>query len=437
MKNKNKTLRIIPRSEHTLSRSNISPNALKVLKRLWQAGYSSNLVGGCVRDLLIGHQPKDFDIATDAHPEEIRALFKNSRLIGRRFRIVHVTFGREIIEVVTFRGAGNGNEKDREVRGGMLVRDNVYGTMDEDVWRRDFTVNALYYNIADQSVIDFMDGMHDLRNGVLRLIGTPEERYREDPARMLRVIRFSAKLGFTIDKETAEPLTRLGRLLHEIAPARLFEEVLKLFMSGHAEKVFGLLEQYQLFGQLFPLTRFPVDSLARRFFIQAMKNTDERVISGKPVTPAFLIAVSLWEPVRRRAEERIKQGQKETIAYREVASEVLQEQAMVIRQPRRFSAVAREIWMLQLRFPRRRGKRALRLLQHPRFRAGYDFLMLRIQSGESSLQDIGTWWTRIQRLEGEEQEKMAITAVRQSSGKPRKSGRRKNKGQQKADNENQ
>ncbi len=422
---------IIPRSEHTLSRSNVSTNALKVLKRLKNAGYSAYLVGGCVRDLLIGRQPKDFDVATDAHPEEVNELFRNSRLIGRRFKIVHVGYGRHTIEVATFRGDGNEVHHDREVRdGGMLIRDNVYGTLEEDVWRRDFTVNSLYYNIADLSIVDYTGGLGDLKSTTLQLIGPPEMRYREDPVRLLRAIRFAAKLGFNIHPDTAEPIMRLGGLLRDVAPARLFDEILKLLMSGFAEQSFYQLEKYGLFKHLFPYTRLDNNEGARQFFIQALKNTDTRIASGKPVTPAFLVATSLWEPVKRGMKDAISRGEKEMIACRESADEVLGMQAELIRQPRRFSTVAREIWMLQPRFLKRKGKRALGFLDHPRFRAAYDFMLLRYQGGEQSLKEVSDWWTKIQQIPFEERGSMVGLSEGEKASRATHKKRRRKKPKQ-------
>src|SRR5690606_33324797 len=247
--------KIIPRAEHPISRANISSNALKVLYRLKNAGYSAFIVGGGVRDLLLGRHPKDFDVVTDALPEEVDRLFRNCRLIGRRFRLAHVRFGRDVVEVATFRATGNGEDDARlHDETGRILRDNVYGTIDEDVWRRDFTVNALYYNIADFTLWDYTTGLEDIKSRTLRLIGDPETRYREDPVRMLRAVRLAAKLDFTIAPGTAEPIPRLAPLLADVPPARLFDEVLKLFQSGHAVRSFDLLREHGLFGYLFPRT---------------------------------------------------------------------------------------------------------------------------------------------------------------------------------------
>jgi len=395
---------IISRSEHNISRANISPNALKVLYRLREAGYDAHLVGGGVRDLLLGLEPKDFDVATDARPEEVKAVFRNCRLIGRRFRLAHVHFGREIIEVATYRGMREESDdkedaQDHQTEGGMILRDNVYGSLEEDALRRDFTINALYYNIADFSVVDYASGMQDLQEGRLRLIGDPQVRLREDPVRMLRAARFAAKLGFQIDPQTADAMPDMAELLFDVPPARLFEEVLKLFLAGTAVSCFERLRQYRLFGTLFPDTE---DCLAHEehdfpitLVLHGLENTDRRVAEGLPVTPAFLFAVLLWEPVRRLAEEAVAQGEHIGPAIQQAASVVIERQAQRVAIPKRFSVPMREIWALQSRFPFTQGKRARRLLGHPRFRAAYDFLLLRAASGEAD-PDMAEWWTEAQ-----------------------------------------
>ena len=393
---------LIPRSEHVISRANISPNALKVLYRLKEAGYQAHLVGGGVRDLLLGREPKDFDIATDAHPEDVRALFRNCRLIGRRFRLAHVMFGREIIEVATFRalhqGGGQGGDQHVDDEG-RIVRDNVFGDIEGDAFRRDFTVNALYYNIADFSIIDYTGGMADIDKGVLHLIGDPDTRFREDPVRMLRAVRFATKLGFRLEAATEAPIKDLAYLLGDIPPARLFDEMLKLFLGGCALDNFEMLRHYNLFGQLFPLTEqalaheeehFPLTLIAR-----GMANTDKRIAEGKPVTPAFLFALFLWQPVRIRAAQLEADGQHPAQALQHAGSQIIAEQAQVMATPRRFSLPMRDIWMLQLRLENNGGRRSARALNHPRFRAAYDFLLLRGAAGEVP-ESLGEWWTEFQ-----------------------------------------
>ncbi|MGD8498058.1 MAG: polynucleotide adenylyltransferase PcnB [Chromatiales bacterium] len=400
---------VLARSEHPISRANISSSALKVLYRLKDAGYSAYLVGGGVRDLLLGREPKDFDVATDARPEDVRRLFRNCRLIGRRFRLAHVRFGREIIEVATFRAPHDTDPGEGLVEGGRIIRDNVYGTIEQDALRRDFTINALYYDIRDFSVVDYAGALQDLEHGVLRLIGDPEVRYREDPVRMLRAVRFAAKLGFRIHPDSESPIYELGGLLSEIAPARLFDEVIKLFHGGAALQSFELLRHYDLFAQLFPMTE---ESLAHEeqgfpltFVSTALSNTDERVNIGKPVTPAFLFAVLLWEPVRHRARGHIEAGLSELEAIQLAGAEVVAEQAGYTAIPKRFSMPMREIWALQPRFRQRSSRRVQRLLAHPQFRAAYDFLCLQAQCGEA-LQDDCDWWTRIQEVSEAEQREM-------------------------------
>jgi len=390
---------IIPRTEHGVSRSEISENALKVLYRLKNAGYHAYLVGGGVRDILLGLKPKDFDVATDAHPEQVRELFRNCRLIGRRFRLAHVHFGREIIEVSTFRAShndavdGEGHEED-----GRIIRDNVYGTLDDDVWRRDFTVNALYYNIEDYSIVDYVGGLEDIKNRQLRLIGIPEDRYREDPVRMLRAIRFAIKLDFSIHPVSEQPIRKLAPLLEEIPEARLFEEFLKLFMSGQSEKAYQQLREYGLFAKLFPQTEEFLnrgDEFIHKLLISAFRNTDTRLAEDKPVTPAFLLAALLWVPVRDLANDHEGNGLSEMDAIHLASDAVISHQISSTSMPRRFTHMARDMWALQVRLKNVRGKRPLKLLAHQRFRAAYDFLLLRAEAGEN-VQELASWWTAFQ-----------------------------------------
>jgi poly(A) polymerase len=390
---------IIPRSEHDVSRSDISENALKVLYRLKNAGYKAYLVGGGVRDILLGLKPKDFDVATDAHPEQVRELFRNCRLIGRRFRLAHVHFGREIIEVSTFRAShndavdGEGHEED-----GRIIRDNVYGKLDDDVWRRDFTVNALYYNIEDYSIVDYVGGLEDIKKRQLRLIGNPEDRYQEDPVRMLRAIRFAIKLGFSIHPVSEQPIRKLAPLLDEIPEARLFEEFLKLFMSGQSEKAYIQLREYGLFAMLFPQTEMFLnrgDEFIHKLLLSAFRNTDSRLAVDKPVTPAFLLAALLWVPVRELANDHEGNGLSEMDAIHLASDAVISHQISSTSMPRRFTHMARDMWALQVRLKNIRGKRPLKLLAHQRFRAAYDFLLLRAEAGED-IQELANWWTAFQ-----------------------------------------
>ncbi len=374
-----------------------------MLYRLKESGYQAFLVGGGVRDLLLGREPKDFDIVTDARPEQVRGVFRNSRLIGRRFRLAHVHFGREYIEVATFRAAHEEqaeDDPDRVVRDdGRILRDNIYGTIDEDVWRRDFTINALYYNIADFSVWDYTGGLQDIEAGLLRLIGDPETRFREDPVRMLRAVRFAAKLGFRIEPKTERCIFELGDLLAEVSPSRLFDELLKMFMAGTALQSFELLNHYGLLRHLLPMTdevlSDPDEGAFRTLLTQGLENTDRRVAEQQPVTPFFLFALFLWGPIRRSAAELGKEGENPVQALSLASYEVAREQQNHISIPRRFVMPMRELMVLQARFEDRRGKRPARLANHPRFRAAYDFLLLRIAAGEEDA-ELGVWWTDYQ-----------------------------------------
>ena len=390
------SLRVIPRDAHPISRKDISPNALRVLYRLREGGFAAHLVGGAVRDLLVGGHPKDFDVATDATPEQVRALFRNCRLIGRRFRLAHVVYGREIIEVATFRANSDDGSGDRETHeGGRLLRDNVYGSIEDDAVRRDFTANALYYAIEDFSVRDYVGGFDDVQARVLRLIGDPEQRYREDPVRMLRAVRLAAKLGFTIEPATAEPIARLAPLLREAAPARLFEESLKLFLSGHAVASFEGLERHGLLQVLLPEAATALASnrsgALRRMLVEGLRGTDARVANDEPVSPAFLFALLLWPAYCRDLMGLQAQGVHSAEAQRRAADRVTLHQLNTIALPRRFSLPMQEIWLLQSRFSQRQRKRVFRLLAHPRFRAAFDFLSLRQVASSDHAEDIAFW----------------------------------------------
>jgi poly(A) polymerase len=370
-----------------------------------KAGYQAFLVGGCVRDAMLELHPKDFDVATNATPEEIKALFGNCRLIGRRFRLAHVRFGPEVIEVATFRAAANHDHDDHHSdQEGRILRDNVYGTIDEDVWRRDFTCNALYYNIADFSIWDYTGGFEDIRRQRIVLIGDPEMRMREDPVRMLRAVRFAAKLDFEIDDAVIHAIDHHVHLLTNVPAARLFDEFLKLFQAGNAERTFDLLREHGLFREMFPATdeELTKDPDFRRFTRAALRNTDRRVLEGKSVTPMFLLGVFLWPPVRkiaaiRRAEEKMSESQSLALA----AQEVVARQQQRISIPKRFSIPMREMLSLQPRFEFKRGKRAMKLLNHRRFRAAYDFMLLLAATGLSS-QETADFWTKVQTQSADE-----------------------------------
>jgi len=400
------------------------------LYRLHKAGFQAFLVGGGVRDALLGLHPKDFDIATNAHPEEVKALFGNCRLIGRRFRLAHVRFGREIIEVATFRATANHKDNAADMaldREGRILRDNAYGTIDEDVWRRDFTCNALYYNIADFSIWDYTDGMKDIERRRLVLIGEPEARLREDPVRMLRAVRFAAKLDFKIDKSIEKAMPGLIDLLVNVPAARLFDEFLKLFQSGHAAKTFDLLRKHGLFGQLFPETDAQLDlnDAYERFVRAAMVNTDKRVGDDKSITPMFLIGVILWEPIRLLAEKfRSEEKMSDAHAISLAAYEISAMQQSRISIPRRFTAPMREMLALQPRFDNTRGRRSLNLLEHRRFRAAYDFMMLRAEVG-AVREDIARFWTDVQQQDPAGQQKSFDVDDRPRGKKRKRRSRRR------------
>jgi poly(A) polymerase len=466
--------RIIPRSEHSISRSHISPNALRVLYRLHEAGFQAFLVGGCVRDLLLGLEPKDFDVATDALPEEVKRLFRNSRLVGRRFRLAHVFFGRETIEVATFRAtsapsqgeepladadpedgeapelddapldadaedeltprvdtppariARAGAESMEEVSDdrhvdthGRILRDNVYGTIEEDVWRRDFTANALYYNIADYSIWDYVDGARDIKSRTLRVIGDPETRFREDPVRLLRAARFEAKLGFHLDPATAKAIPALRERLGAVPPARLFDETLKLFLTGHGAKSLEVLRRRGLMASLMPTVdayfQSHPDSLVEKLLVQGLVNTDARVVADKPVTPTFLFALLLYGPIAQHIEAAPPAHWHELATILDACDRATREAQTRIAIPKRFSLGVREMFSLQPRLEHPRGRRALRVLEHPRFRAAYDLLLLRAQYGLAP-QEMAQWWTRLQEVSVEERGRMADALGREGGG---------------------
>ncbi len=420
--------RIIARDQHNVSRKQISQSALKVIRQLQEAGFEAYLVGGGVRDLLLGNTPKDFDVATNATPEQVRQQFRGARIIGRRFQIVHVRMGREIIEVTTFRGHHDDAETTKN-EDGMLLRDNVYGTLETDALRRDFSVNALYYDLRDFSVIDYCNGMKDLEKRRLRIIGDPETRYKEDPVRILRAIRFAAKLGFSIESGTAKPIRELSPLLLNVSDARLFEELLKLFLSGSATATFTLLREYDLLSILLPGTDQALkagDSVGLSIIEKCMTNTDKRIRADKTVTPAFLYAALLW-PALQAQYTRLSQQLPPAVAWAQAGQQVIQQQLTRTSIPKRFSLPMREIWDLQQRLPQRSGLRALRTLDHPRFRAAYDFLLMREDAGED-LGGLGQWWTQYQAADDDSRIAMVKNLSKTSNeGKPRARRQRKPK----------
>jgi poly(A) polymerase len=413
-------VRLYERSEHSISRAKISDNALKVLYKLKKEGFDAYLVGGCVRDMLLGREPKDFDVVTDADPEEIKKIFRNCRLIGRRFRLAHVHFGKEVIEVATFRGNGNEqNEKQILNEEGRLLRDNVYGAIEEDVWRRDFTVNALYYNIKDYTVVDYVGGMEDHKTGTLRFIGDPETRCKEDPVRMLRAIRFAVKLGFKVDQACHQAIHANSGLLANIPPARLYDEVLKLFLAGNALQTFEMLRNYGLIQVLFPATEKSLaveeEGFPKLFLIKALQNSDNRIAEGKTVTVYFLMAAFLWEPVQMLVKAMLKNGGVEYLAYQEAANEVISKQIKITAMPKYITTAIRELWSLQPKFNARVGSKPSRLMAHPRFRAAYDFLVLRAETGGAD-PELSEWWTRYQNANENEQRKMTQPSRNKKSG---------------------
>ncbi len=418
-------MKVIARDQHCISRKNISDSALKVMSRLRSNGYQAYLVGGAVRDLLLGRHPKDFDIATDATPQAVHAVFRNSRIIGRRFQIVHVRFGREIIEVTTFRGHhdSGGNKSStahsRQSESGLLLRDNVFGTLEEDAVRRDLTVNALYYDAGNFEVFDQVGGLQDLEQKRIHIIGDPATRFREDPVRMLRVLRFAAKLNFVIQASTAAAIPLCAELLEEIPPARLFDEFLKLFLSGHAQKTLENLLSYQLLERLFPGTGEHLDEGTQGLTLlrMAMVNTDQRIASGKHVTPAFILAAILWPVVSAAAKKLEDGGDAAMVAMHKAGQRAISQQVQRVAIPKRFSQPMREIWEFQLRLQRKQGRKAAELVDHRRFRAAYDFLLLREEAGADTHQ-LGAWWTEFQTLPFEERLAQAMPQGRKRKPRP-------------------
>ncbi|RZF30851.1 polynucleotide adenylyltransferase PcnB [Paraburkholderia sp. UYCP14C] len=430
---------IIPHDVHGIDPTLISRNAIRVTEGLQQAGFRAFIVGGAVRDLLLGIKPKDFDVATDATPEQVQKLFRRARIIGRRFQIVHVQFGQEIIETSTFRALVDPpaadapppkrlkrDELDRRTHAvdasGRVLRDNVWGEQHEDATRRDFTINAMYYDPATQTVLDYHNGMADMRARLLRMIGDPATRYREDPVRMLRVVRFAAKLDFEIDDATRAPIEKMADLINNVPAARLFDEMLKLMLSGHALACLKRLRQEGLHHGLLPLLDVVLEQpTGEKFISLALSNTDARVLAGKPVSPGFLFATLLWHDVQQRWQKFESEGEYPVPALHRAMDEVLDMQTEKLAIHKRFSADMREIWGLQLRLEKRSGRSALKLLEHQRFRAGYDFLLLRCASGELD-ESVGAWWTEF--IEGDAAAREALLTQGGKDRSPRKRRRR-------------
>jgi poly(A) polymerase len=417
---------IVAAGQHPIEPQDISRGATEVVETLEKAGYNAYVVGGCVRDLLLGLHPKDFDVATDATPEQVKDLFRRARIVGRRFRIVHVRFGREIVEVTTFRahhssGSGQSKERSKRSQEGMLLRDNVFGSINDDAIRRDFTINALYYHPTDNTVYDYANGLADIDSETLRIIGEPLTRYQEDPVRMLRAARFAARLGFTLDPDTAAAIKPSAPLLASIPPPRLYDETIKLFMNGKALETWQQLEAYGLDQQLFPesVALLEDNEFYRQFIAQALGNTDQRIESGKHVTPAFLLAALLWPAVCEARKAFEAKGEVPVRALQRAAAEVTERQVSRLAIPKRFSMPMREIWEFQPRLFKRGGQQATRLLGQARFRAAYDFLLLREQSGED-VQGLGEWWTQYQDADEDQRELLVKALGKQGrSRKPR------------------
>ena len=412
---------VVKTTDHNIDLRKISGNALKVLHVLDEAGFEAYLVGGSVRDLLLGMAPKDFDVATNASPEEIKNLFRNCRLIGRRFRLAHILFGREVIEVATFRADHQQGEGGELGENGRILRDNVFGTVEEDAKRRDFSINALYFSLRDESVVDFVGALDDIASKTLRLIGDPDIRFAEDPVRCLRAARFSAKLGFRVAKDAEAAMTARAHLLRDIPPARLFEEVLKIFHSGQAVASLEKLREYDLLQYLFPIADACLKEDHERFvpfLYRALKNTDSRIREGKPVTPAFLYAVMLWPEIRRVSDLYLVE-EPPVPAILRAADEVVASQLTFTSLPKRFSVPMLDIWTMQPKLERYEGKRALRLMESARFRAGYDFLVLRSEVNPE-LKERARWWTEIQETHPVERKPARKPTPRKRRGRSRK-----------------
>ncbi|MBI5627104.1 MAG: polynucleotide adenylyltransferase PcnB [Nitrosomonadales bacterium] len=397
--------KVIPYKSHGVAREQISYGAQKVTDGLQAAGYQAYVVGGAVRDLLLECTPKDFEVATDATPEEVRRVFRRSRIIGRRFQLVHVMFGEEVVEVSTFRSLIEAEDAQTDEHG-RLLRDNKFGDQEQDAARRDFTANALFYDPSTQEIYDYHGGYADTSNGLLRMIGDPEVRYREDPVRMLRAVRLSAKLGMQIDAATAAPIARMKGLLDNVPQARLLDEVFKMLLSGHSVECIQQLRKMNLHHGLLPLLDVILEQpMGEKFVMLALRNTDERLSQEKTVSPAFLFAALLWHEVLAAWNLRVQQGERPVGAMHAAMDEVLGKQKAQLAIPHRHDAVMKEIWLLQQRFEQRAGQRPFRLLEQPRFRAGLDFLLLRCASGEVN-PELGLWWDEFQDASAERRAEM-------------------------------
>jgi len=400
---------VVPRSKHGVSRDGISSSARRVISALQEKGFAAYVVGGAVRDLLLGLKPKDFDIATSATPEQVRSVFRRSRIIGRRFRLVHVMFGNDTVEVSTFR-ARQGNDPAEQVSDehGRILRDNVFGNQEEDATRRDFTINALFYDPTSEEIHDFCGGLDDLKARRLRMIGDPEQRYREDPVRMLRAVRLAAKLGLKIEAGTRAPIKKLAPLLANVPSSRLFEEMMKLLFSGHATACLLQLRHEGLHHGLLPMLDVILEQpMGERFVMMAMQRTDERIRDDKPVSPGFLFAALLWHEVLAAWKLAQEEGLNPMPALFKAMDHVIHVQAEKLSIPRRFGTDMKDIWAMQPRFLGRSGRRPYSVLAHPRFRAGYDFLVLRCDSGEVDA-EVAEWWENFQHADEETRKQMLL-----------------------------
>ena len=418
--------RIIPVAEHGITRERIGNCALRTCDALQESGYAAFVVGGAVRDLILGRAPKDFDVATNATPEEVRGIFRRSRIIGRRFRIVHVLCGRDLVEVTTFRGPADVADASHQVEDehGRLLRDNVWGDQAQDATRRDFTINALFYDPSREEVWDYHGGVADLKSKRLRVIGDPAQRYREDPVRMLRAARFAASCGLEMDAATRKPVKSLAPLLANVPAARLFDEMLKLLLCGHAAECVKRLRREGLHHGLLPMLDVILEQpMGERFVMLALKNTDTRIRTGKTISPAFLFAALLWHEVLAEWKKIQARGVSPVPALHEAMDDVLNQQTEQLAIPRRYSSDMKELWVMQPRFEQRAGQRPYRLLEQPRFRAAYDFLLLRCESGEVE-KSLGDWWTSFQDADDDARATMLVADAAPAT-KRRKRRRRK------------
>ena len=434
----------IGRAQHQIDASRLPNSALTVVRTLQQAGFEAYIVGGAVRDLLLGLKPKDFDVATNATPEQVKPLFRRAFLIGRRFRIVHVMFGREIIEVSTFRATleaqtsptVDGDERNtHELAGkhhavdasGRVLRDNVWGPQDQDAARRDFTVNALYYDPTRDIVVDYHHGLRDLKARTLRMIGDPATRYREDPVRLLRVARFAAKLAFAIDPSTRAPIAEHAELLRNVPSARLFDETIKLLQTGHALASLDQLRRLGLHAGLLPLIDLALSQpQGEAFVMAALRDTDARIAEGKTASPSFLFACLLWPQVNSEWVALQAEGLPAIAALDQAADAVLSAQAERLAIQRRISVDMREIWSLQPRLARRTPRYVHSALEHPRFRAAFDFLLLRAQTGDAD-PELASWWESFQEADDAARAELIERAGRASPDPAKRKRRRRKK----------